>query len=121
MEYLKKVEGEKYLYSHENPHGTQTYFVRKVENGKDTTECLNTTRIGTARNLRDGWVHGRTSKKLGIIEKVEEKGPVLITTGNRLVDPGGRPRFHPITGPANVSPGFTPAQPHSNKKVEHTP
>ena len=80
MEYLKKVEEEKYLYSHENPDGTQTYFVRKVENGKDTTECLNTNRIGTARKLRDGWVHGRTSKKLGIIEKVEEKGPVLITT-----------------------------------------
>ena len=78
MEYLKKVEEEKYLYSHENPDGTQTYFVRKVENGKDTTECLNTNRIGTARKLRDGWVHGRTSKKLGIIEKVEEKGPVLI-------------------------------------------
>lgn len=80
MEYLKKVEGEKYLYSHENPDGTHTYFVRRVENGKDTTECLKTTRIGTARMLRDGWVHGRTSKKLGIIEKVEEKPPVLITT-----------------------------------------
>jgi hypothetical protein len=80
MEYLKKIAGEKYLYSHEDPDGTQTYFVRKVENGKDTTECLNTKRIGTARKLRDGWVHGRTSKKLGIIEKVEEEGPVLITT-----------------------------------------
>jgi integrase len=80
MEYLKKIAGEKYLYRHENPDGTQTYFVRKVENGKDTTECLNTKRIGTARKLRDGWVHGRTSKKLGIIEKVEEEGPALITT-----------------------------------------
>src|ERR1035441_204444 len=80
MEYLKKIAGEKYLYSHEDPDGTQTYFVRKVENGKDTTECLNTKRIGTARKLRDGWVHSRTSKRLGIIEKVEEEGPVLITT-----------------------------------------
>ena len=34
MEYLKKVEGERYLYSHENADGTHTYFVRRVENGK---------------------------------------------------------------------------------------
>lgn len=72
---LKKVDGEPYLYFREVSEKVngklkkqRMYYIRKTDgvNGIDTNLCLNTTRIGVARKLRDQWVHSRTNQKLGI-------------------------------------------------------
>ena len=78
MNALKKVEGEKFLYTRTFDDGTTNYYVRTVENGRDTTISLECNRVGVARKKRDDWLNARTNRKLGIQEPLNPNGPPLI-------------------------------------------
>jgi hypothetical protein len=62
-EKLKKVEGERFLYLHAV---SKVYYLRKRTETEDTYVSLKTTKKSMAVDLRDRWLLGQASQRLGL-------------------------------------------------------